>query len=106
MSSFRLGQDGVTTSGDLSTDADKPAGASRRGFIKVAAAAGLAQLSTSLLDAAPGKSQAVAGRQHFPAPLSAISPIEGLFDTHAHTAPDVRERSLDDVQALQLYRDQ
>ena len=115
-----LGRHGVTTSGQRSADADKPAGASRRGFIKVAAAAGLAQISTSLLNAAPreghaasgesqtgaGESQAVPGRQHFPAPLPAISPIEGLFDTHAHTAPDVRERSLDDVQALQLYRDQ
>lgn len=41
----------------------------------------------------------------FPPPPPAISPIEGLIDTHFHSGPDVFGRALDDEQGAQLYRD-
>src|SRR5262249_25089098 len=41
----------------------------------------------------------------FPPPPPAVSPIQGLIDTHFHSGPDVFGRALDDEQGAQLYRD-
>ncbi len=59
-----------------------PAGATRRDFIK-GAAAGVTGLSA--LAALPAGS-AAQGRMYPPPP--ATSPVEGLIDFHVHTAPD------------------
>ena len=41
----------------------------------------------------------------FPPPPPAVSPIEGLMDTHVHAAPDVFGRSLDDEEVASLYKE-
>jgi len=52
-----------------------------------------------------GGGSAAAQVRNFPPPPPAVSPIEGLIDTHFHSGPDVFGRSLDDEQGAQLYRD-
>ena len=52
-----------------------------------------------------GGGSAAAQVRNFPPPPPAVSPIEGLIDTHFHSGPDVFGRALDDEQGAQLYRD-
>ena len=52
-----------------------------------------------------GGGSAAAQVRNFPPPPPAVSPIEGLIDTHFHSGPDVFGRSLDDEQGAQLYKD-
>ncbi len=72
-------------------------GASRRDFLRTAAA-GVAALA-----AAGGPRSAGAQVRVFPPPPPAVSPIEGLIDFHAHTAPDVFGRAVDDDESAQGY---
>jgi hypothetical protein len=76
------------------------AGATRRDFIK-SAAAGVAGLSA--LAALPSES-AAQGRM-YPPPPPATSPVEGLIDFHVHTAPDVFGRALADDEEAALSKD-
>jgi hypothetical protein len=75
-----------------------PEGASRRDFVKTAAAGltGLAALGT-----APRGAEAQV--RVFPPPPPAVSPIEGLIDFHVHAAPDVFGRAIDDDESAALY---
>jgi hypothetical protein len=73
-------------------------GASRRDFLKTAAAgvAGLAALGRL-------EGRAEAQGRVFPPPPPSVSPIEGLIDFHNHNAPDVFGRAVDDDESAQLY---
>ena len=71
-----------------------------REFRKLAAA-GSAGGAGSSPSGEPGTGQA----RTFPPPPPAVSPIEGLMDTHFHSGPDVFARALDDEQGAQLYKD-
>jgi len=82
--------------------AGKSGGGNRRQFLKAAAAAvGAVELAGAvpLLETASGQ-----GR-NFPPPPPAVSPIEGLIDTHLHSGPEAFGRAMDDEEALQLYKD-
>ena len=75
--------------------------ATRREVLRAGVAVvGAAGLST-VLDPHEAFSQ---GRV-FPPPPPAVSPIDGLMDTHVHTAPDVFGRSLDDEEVAILYKE-
>ncbi len=89
---------GYPARGDRAADAS--GGASRRDFLKVAAAGvvGLSALSTrSTLALAQGRA--------YPPPPPATSPVEGLIDFHVHTAPDVFGRALADEEEAALSRE-
>src|SRR5262249_13709958 len=76
------------------------AGATRRDFIK-SAAAGIAGLSA--VAALPA---GVVGRgRTYPRPPPVTSPVEGLIDFHVHTAPDVFGRALADDEEAALSKD-
>jgi Family of unknown function (DUF6282) len=82
--------------------AGTPGGHNRREFLKTAAAAaGVFEVAgmAPLLEAACGQDR------NFPPPPPAVSPIEGLTDTHLHSGPDAFGRAMDDEEALQLYKD-
>jgi hypothetical protein len=83
-----------------SAQASTRAGATRRDFIK-SAAAGVAGLSA--LAALPAGS-AAQGRM-YPPPPPATSPVDGLIDFHVHTAPDVFGRALADDEEAALSKD-
>lgn len=90
------------TRGCCSAHSGKTVGPDRRDFLKVAAAAvGTVELAGMgpLLEAASGQ-----GR-NFPPPPLALSPIEGLTDTHLHCGPDAFGRAMSDEEVLQLYKD-
>ncbi len=76
---------------------EAPAARDRRDFLK-ATATGLAGLA-----ALAGGRPATAQVRVFPPPPPAVSPIEGLIDFHAHSAPDVFGRAVDDEESAALY---
>ncbi len=79
----------------------KPHEKSRREFMQIAAL-GATGLAASALSADFSSAQTT---RNFPPPPPAVSPIEDLMDTHAHSAPDAFGRAMDDEEAAQLYRD-
>jgi hypothetical protein len=79
----------------------KPHEKSRREFMQLAAL-GATGLAASALSADFSSAQTT---RNFPPPPPAVSPIEDLMDTHAHSAPDAFGRAMDDEEAAQLYRD-
>lgn len=76
--------------------------ASRRAVLKgglaIAGAAGFATIIGPI-------SHAAAQGRVFPPPPPAISPINGLMDTHVHSAPDTFGRALDDDEVAGLYKE-
>lgn len=74
---------------------------SRREFVKMSTAAAV---GAGFLEAAAPAMGAPQSR-NYPPPPPSTSPIADLIDTHAHTAPDVMARSLDDEETVQLYRE-
>jgi Family of unknown function (DUF6282) len=102
MSPFAFLRWRITKNGGRSRHGANPGGASRREFFKVAAAT----VAAAGLTGIPRPIDAVSAQgQNSPPPPLVESPIEGLIDTHAHSAPDVVGRSLDDDETVQLYRD-
>lgn len=73
----------------------------RRQFFQAAAAAavgaGLMETSTAI--------DGLAQSRNYPPPPPTVSPIADLIDTHAHTAPDVMARAMDDEETVQLYKE-
>ncbi len=61
--------------------------------------------SAGVAGSSPSGEPATGKERTFPPPPPAVSPIEGLIDTHFHSGPDVFARALDDEQGAQLYKD-
>src|SRR5262245_37313435 len=77
---------------------DRPAGPSRREFLKTSVA-GLGGLAAVAALDGPASAQV----RVFPPPPPSVSPIEGLIDFHTHCAPDAFGRAVDDDESAQAY---
>src|SRR5262245_12526177 len=75
--------------------------AARREFLK----GGVALVGGAGLATTTDPRELFAQVRVFPRPRPAVSPIEGLMDTHVHAAPDVFGRSLDDEEMAILYKE-